>query len=213
MPKYPAKVARRYYSASRGQRSISKAAVYLKGSGLPQRQRSTSKATVYLKGNGRLQRQWSTSKAAVYLKGNDLSQRQWRVHFKRLLRQIAAEGHHLNICATTKLLIRHSRVLAHRERQGYLNSPFRSHHAPWSHPCGVYKDWLPNKRSGSKPVLQWQSVLPHTCLPTVCLFVAEGTSVQSSGVPTSARRRRFRKVPIHGSYEGKMAPIFYRGRG
>lgn len=63
----------------------------------------------------------------------------------------------------------------------------------------VYKDWLPNKRSGSKPVLQWQSVLPHTCLPTVCLFVAEDTSVQSSGVPASARRRRFRKVPIHGS--------------
>lgn len=63
----------------------------------------------------------------------------------------------------------------------------------------VYKDWLPNKRSGSKPVLQWQSVLPHTCLPTVCLFVAEDTSVQSSGVPASARRKRFRKVPIHGS--------------
>ncbi len=73
----------------------------------------------------------------------------------------------------------------------------------------LYKDWLPNERSGSKPVLQWQSVLPHTCLPTVCLFVAEGTSVQSSGMPASARRRRFRKVPIHGSYEGKMAPIFY----
>ena len=134
-------------------------------------------------------------------------------HFKRLLQQIAAEGHLLNICATTKLLIRHSRVLAHRERQGYLNSPFRSHHAPGSLPCVVYKDWLPNKRSGSKPVLQRQSVLPHTCLPTVCLFVAEGTSVQSSGMPASARRRRFRKVPIHGSYEGKMAPIFYRGRG
>ena len=77
----------------------------------------------------------------------------------------------------------------------------------------VYKDWLPNKRSGSKPVLQWQSVLPHTCLPTVCLFVAEDTSVQSSGMPASARRRQFRKVPIHGSYEGKMAPIFYRERG
>lgn len=179
------------------------AAVYLKGSGRLQRQRSISKATVYLKDNGLSQRQRFASKAAVCFKGNG------ERHFKRLLRQIAAEGHHLNICATTKLLIRRSRVLAHRERQEYLNSPFRSHHAPWSHPCGVYKDWLPNKRSGSKPVLQWQSVLPHTCLPTVCLFVAEGTSVQSSGVPASAHRRRFRKVPIHGSYEGKMAPIFY----
>ena len=140
------------------QRSISKATVYLKDNGLSQRQRSASKAAVYLKGNGRLQRQWpaskaavcfkgnglsqrqwSISKAAVYLKGNGLLQRQWRVHFKRLLRQIAAEGHHLNICATTKLLIRHSRVLAHRERQGSLNSPFRSHHAPWSHPCVFIK--------------------------------------------------------------------------
>ncbi len=170
-----------------GQRSISKAMVGFKGNGLSQRQRSISKATVCFKGNG-----------------------EW--HFKRLLRQFAAEGHHLNICATAKLLIRHSRVLAHRERQGCLNSPFRSRHAPWSHPCVVYKDWLPNKRSGSKPVLQWQSVLPHTCLPTVCLFVAEDTSVQSSGMPASARRKRSRKVPIHGSCEGKMAPIFYRGR-
>ena len=129
-------MARRYYSTSRGgnglsqrQRSISKAVVYLKGNGLPQRQRSISKATVGFKGNGLPQRQRSTSKATIYLKGNG----EW--HFKRLLRQIAAEGHHLNICATTKLLIRHSRVLAHRERQGCLNSPFRSHHAPWSHPC------------------------------------------------------------------------------
>ena len=165
------------------QRSISKAMVYLKGNGLSQRQRSISKAMVYLKGNGLLQRQWSASKAMACFKGNG----EW--HFKRLLQQIAAEGHHLNICATAKLLIRHFRVLAHRERQGCLNSPFRSHHAPWSHPCVVYKDWLPNKRSGSKPVLQWQSVLPHTCLPTVCLFVAEDTSVQSSGMPASARRR------------------------
>ena len=123
-----------------------------RGNGLSQRQWSISKATVYLKGNGRLQRQWPASKAMACFKGNG----EW--HFKRLLRQIAAEGHHLNICATAKLLIRHSRVLAHRERQGCLNSPFRSHHAPWSHPCVVYKDWLPNKRSGSKPVLQWQSV-------------------------------------------------------
>lgn len=182
------------------------AAVCFKGNGLSQRQQSISKAAVYLKSSGLPQRQWSASKVMVCFKGNG----EW--HFKRLLRQIAAEGHHLNICATAKLLIRHSRVLAHRERQGRLNSPFRSHHAPRSHPCVVYKDWLPNKRSGSKPILQWQSVLPHTCLPTVCLFVAEGTSVQSSGMPASARRRRFRKVPIHGSYESKMAPIFYRGR-
>ena len=28
-------------------------------------------------------------------------------------------------------------------------------------------------------------------------------------MPASARRRRFRKVPIHGSCEGKTAPIFY----
>lgn len=192
---------------SQRQRSASKVMVGFKGNGPLQRQQSALKAMVGFKGSGLLQRQWSAPKAVVCFKGNG----EW--HFKRLLRQIAAEGHHLNICATPKLLIRHSRVLAHRERQGCLNSPFRSHHAPWSHPCVVYKDWLPNKRSGSKPVLQWQSVLPHTCLPTVCLFVAEGTSVQSSGVPASARRRRFRKVPIHGSYEGKMAPIFYRGRG
>ncbi len=210
---------------SQRQRSISKAAVYLKGSGLSQRQRSISKATVGFKGSGLLQRQQSISKAMVGFKGNGLLQMQWPAskvmvcfkgnsewHFKRLLRQIAAEGHHLNICATAKLLIRHLRVLAHRERQECLDSLFRSHHAPWS-PSMCHKDRLPNKRSGSKPVLQWQGVLPHTCLPTVCLFVAEGTSAQSSGVSASARRRRFRKVPIHGSYEGKMAPIFYRGRG
>lgn len=95
------------------------AAVYLKGSGLPQRQRSISKAMVCFKGSGLSQRQRSASKAMACFKGNG----EW--HFKRLLRQIAAEGHHLNICATTKLLIRHSRVLAHRERQGCLNSPFR----------------------------------------------------------------------------------------
>ena len=132
----------------KGQRSISKAAVCFKGSGRLQRQWSASKAAVYLKDNGLLQRQWPASKATVGFKGNGRLQRQWSAskamvcfkgngewHFKRLLRQIAAEGHHLNICATAKLLIRHSRVLAHRERQGCLNSPFRSHHAPWSHPC------------------------------------------------------------------------------
>ncbi len=176
------------------------AAVYLKGSGLSQRQWSASKTMVCFKGSGLSQRQRSASKAmASAFQAPSAANCRRRSSFKYL--------------CNNQTSIRHSRVLAHRERQGCLNSLFRSHHAPWSHPCIVYKDWLPNKRSGSKPVLQWQSVLPHTCLPTVCLFVAEGTSVQSSGVPASARRRRFRKVPIHGSYEGKMAPIFYRGRG
>lgn len=169
--------------------------------------------TLPQRGSGLSQRQRSASKTMVYLKGSGLPQRQWRVAFQAPSAANCRGRSSFKYLRNNQTSIRHSRVLAHRERQGYLNSPFRSHHAPWSHPCVVYKDWLPNKRSGSKPVLQWQSVLPHTCLPTVCLFVAEGTSVQSNGVPASARRRRFRKVPIHGSYEGKMAPIFYRERG
>lgn len=182
--------------------------LYLKGG-----QRSISKAAVGFKGNGLSQRQRSISKAAACFKGNGLLQRQWRVAFQAPSAANCRRRPSFKYLCNCQTSIRHSRVLAHRERQGCLNSPFRSRHAPWSHPCVVYKDWLPNKRSGSKPVLQWQSVLPHAGLPTVCLFVAEGTSVQSSGVPASARRRRFRKVPIHGSYEGKMAPIFYRERG
>lgn len=124
-----------------GQRSISKAAVGFKGSGLSQRQRSISKTTVYLKGNGRLQRQQSASKAMrAAFQAPSAANCRGRSSFKYL--------------CNNQTSIRHSRVLAHRERQGCLNSPFRSHHAPWSHPCVVYKDWLPNKRSGSKPVLQ-----------------------------------------------------------
>lgn len=81
-------------------------------------------AAVYLKGSGRLQRQRSISKATVGFKGSSPLQRQCERHFKRLLRQIAAEGHHLNICATTKLLSATHAFLPTGNGKGALILPF-----------------------------------------------------------------------------------------
>ena len=88
------------------------------GNGLSQRQWSASKAMVYLKGSGLSQKQRPASKAMVCFKGNG----EW--HFKRLLRQIAAEVHHLNICATAKLLSATHAFLPTGNGKGALIPPF-----------------------------------------------------------------------------------------
>lgn len=92
--------------------------VGFKGNGPLQRQQSALKAMVGFKGSGLLQRQWSAPKAVVCFKGNG----EW--HFKRLLRKIAAEGHHLNICATAKLLSATSAFLPTGNGKGALIPPF-----------------------------------------------------------------------------------------
>ena len=74
---------------------------------------------LYLKGGQR-----SISKATVGFKGSSPLQRQCERHFKRLLRQIAAEGHHLNICATTKLLSATHAFLPTGNGKGALILPF-----------------------------------------------------------------------------------------
>lgn len=94
--------------------------LYLKGG-----QRSISKAAVGFKGSGLSQRQRSASKAMVCFKGNDLLQEQWRVAFQAPYAANCRVRSSFKYLCNNQTSIRHSRVLAHRERQGCLNSPFR----------------------------------------------------------------------------------------